>query len=62
MATVIWEVRDGYIGRQRWHETHIDDDDLAVYENEDERMKFIEECVQEDFNQYISFSIIKIDV
>ena len=30
MATVTWEVCDGYVGKQHLHETHIDDDDLAV--------------------------------
>lgn len=52
---VNWEVEDGYIGKSRPQHTAIDDDELAEYETEEEKERFIEECVEEDFRQKISW-------
>lgn len=52
---ITWEVEDGYAGKARPQYLEIDDDDLAGYKIEEERDAFITECVQEEFNQKISF-------
>ncbi len=53
---IIWEVTDTYIGKAGPHYLEIDDTDLAGYETEDERDNFITECVQEEFDQVVSFT------
>ena len=55
---VNWEVEDGYIGKSRPQHTVIDDDELAERETEEEKEQLIEECIQDDFNQKISWSEI----
>lgn len=52
---IIWEVEDGYAGKSRPQYFEIDDDDLAGYETKEEKDAFITECVQEKFDQEISF-------
>lgn len=56
---VIWEVDDGYAGGSAPHSTVIDDDDLAECGSEQEREEFINDCVQEDSEQKISWSEIR---
>jgi hypothetical protein len=60
--TVKWEVEDGYAGKSRPQKTIIDTErDMQEGEwdemSQEERMEYIEECVQEDFDQKISFAI-----
>ena len=55
--TVIWRVDDGYTGR-REHHTEIDDDALADYDTEDGKQEYINDCIQEDFEQKVSWVII----
>lgn len=55
--TVTWEVDDGYCGGSRQQHTEIDDDELAECETEEERQKLIEEYVQNDFEQLVSWNI-----
>ncbi len=57
---VSWEVEDGYVGKSRPQTTYIPDDELEDLEGE-ERDRFIEECVQEDFAQTITFAITRIN-
>lgn len=54
---VIWEVDDGYVCGSRPQITKIDDDELAEYETDEEREDFIEQCIQEDFEQRITWYI-----
>lgn len=54
---ITWEVDDGYVGNRPQY-TEIDDDDLAEYETEEEKEKFIRECIQSDFEQTVSWSEI----
>lgn len=58
---ITWEVEDGYIGKKRSQYTDIDDEELAEYDTDEEKEKFIEECIQEDFNQNISWNEIRRD-
>lgn len=55
---VIWEVDDGYCGKSAPQTTIIDDDELAdIPPNEVD--DYINECVQDDFEQKISWYITK---
>lgn len=56
---VIWEVDDGYADGSAPHSTIIDDDDLSDYENDREREDFITDCIQEDFEQKVSWIEIR---
>lgn len=58
---VYWEVEDGYVGKSAPQVTVIDDGDLEDYEEGEERENFINECVQDDFEQKITFSIKRIE-
>jgi hypothetical protein len=59
---VRWEVEDGYVGKSRPRTTTIDIEQLMDIEEweampEDKKREFIEEIVQKDFEQKISFGI-----
>ena len=54
---VTWEVEDGYVGKSRPQHTEIPDDELSDCETEDEKQHLIEEYIQSDFEQNISWSI-----
>jgi non-homologous end joining protein Ku len=54
--TIKWEVDDGYIGKSRPQFVEIDDDELAECDTEEEERVLIDEYVQEDFAQKVSFS------
>jgi len=56
---ITWEVDDGYCGKSRPQTTEIDDEELAEYETEEEKEKFIEECIQQDFEQRITWHITR---
>ncbi len=56
---VRWEVADGYAGGSRPHTTTIDDDELEECETEEERQDLINDYIQNDFDQKISWSIIE---
>ena len=55
---VTWEVEDGYCGKSRPQHCEVDDDELAECKTEEERNKLIEETIQSDFEQNISWHII----
>lgn len=52
---VYWEVEDGYVGKSRPQSTEISDEDLDACETEEERERLIEDCIQEDFEQMITW-------
>lgn len=52
---IIWEVNDGYAGMSRPHRIEICDDELNDLDTEEERNSYIDECVQEDFNDKVYF-------
>ncbi|MEO7046582.1 MAG: hypothetical protein ABI091_14825 [Ferruginibacter sp.] len=52
---ITWEVEDGYSGKSRPQHTEIDDQDIAECKTKEEFEKLINEAVQEDFEQTISF-------
>jgi hypothetical protein len=59
---VKWEVSDGYAGKGRPQETIFKpydyvDEDFWKQATREEKIKIIEEAVQEDFENKISFSI-----
>ena len=56
--TVTWEVEDGYCGKSRPQYTDVPDEELAHCETEDERQALIEEYIQSDFEQRISWCIV----
>jgi len=61
MARVTWEVSDGYMGKSRPQYTDIDDCDLADCETEEEREMLIDDYIQSDFDQKISFYVVSLE-
>jgi|GEM_PF-2356653 len=64
--TVHWQVDDGYVGKSRPQKTVITPyEDLGQEEweemTEEERDEYIEQCVQDDFDQKVSFAIDNTD-
>jgi len=55
MMEIKWEVDDGYVGKSRPHFVEVDDDELAECDTEDERNEVIENAVQDDFEQTVSY-------
>jgi len=49
-----WYLKDGYVGTRSFATT-IDDGDIEACETEQEYNDLIETCIQEDFNQRVSF-------
>ena len=63
---VIWEVEDGYVGKSRPQTTEIPDEDFEPYKedgkiDEEVKQQIIEDYVQDDFNQIISWAIVRIE-
>lgn len=56
---VKWQVDDGYVSGSRPQTTNVDDDELAECETEEERQDLINDSIQNDFEQCISWSIIE---
>ena len=52
---VNWEVDDGYVGSGT-QETEISDDDIRECETIEDAMRFVEDEVQRDFEQKISWN------
>lgn len=52
---VTWEVDDGYAGKSRPQVTEIDDEELAEYETEQEKEDFITQCIQDEFEEKITW-------
>jgi len=61
---VIWEVDygvdDSPIAGTRPHRLVIPDDELEAYDTPATRQLFIEYCVEEDFRQHVSWTILDI--
>ena len=53
------QVEDGYLGGSRPHTTEVDDDELSECDTKEERQEVINDTIQNDFDQKISWSIIK---
>lgn len=56
LMRIKWEVTDGAAKISRPHYVEVDDDDLSEYETEDQKHAFIDEIVQEEFEQNIYFT------
>ena len=56
---VIWEVSDGYVGKSRPQYANIADEDLEGL-SEQEKMDFIEEFIQQEFENNIGWEISSI--
>jgi len=52
-----WEIEDGYVTGKRTQSVRLDDDEFEDYETTEEAMEFIEEVVQEEFNQRVGWSL-----
>lgn len=61
MPTISWQVEDGYAGGSRPHSTKIPQDEWDDCETEEEKNELIEDYVQHDFEQTISWCILSID-
>ena len=55
---VTWEVNDGYVGKSRPHYTEVPDDELDECKTKEEKQELINEYVQGEFSDYVSWSII----
>ena len=58
---VTWEVDDGYVGKGRPQHTEIPDDEIEDCETEEEKQELINQYVQEDFDNSITWSITHVD-
>ena len=58
---VTWEVNDGYVSGSAPQTTLIDDCDWLECETEEERQDLVSDCVQNDFEQKVTWSINKVD-
>lgn len=54
---ITWEVDDGYVGGARPHEVEIDVEDIKECESVEEVENLIEEMVEADFNDKVSWYI-----
>jgi hypothetical protein len=65
---VTWQVEDGYAGGSAPHHTSLDLDDLDMTAeefnalSEDEKIEAVNDYVQDDFNQTISWYVDSIDL
>lgn len=50
-----WEVADGYVNSAKF-DIDIDDNEIAEYETLEDKIEFIENFIQEDFEQRVSWS------
>jgi len=57
---ITWEVEDGYVGGARPHHSEIPDEDFEGM-TEEEKEKYIQEWIQDDFSNSIFWSITKIE-
>jgi hypothetical protein len=58
---VTWEVDDGYVGKARPQHTDIPDEELDECETEHEKDELIAQYVQGDFDNKISWDIVRTD-
>lgn len=58
---ITWEVEDWYCGKSRPHHTTIPDEEFEDCETEEEREQLIEDWIQEEFKQKISWIITRRD-
>jgi len=58
MVKITWQVDDGYGGPSRPQFTEVDDEELQECETEEERQQLIEDTVQVDFENKITWHII----
>lgn len=56
---VRWQVSDGYVSGDRPQTTNIPDEELEECETEEERKELINDYIQNDFEQRISWFIIE---
>lgn len=59
MITVTWKVDDGYVNNGP-HTTQIDDDEMEGL-SEQEQELLIEEAVQADFENNVSWYVVNVD-
>lgn len=52
---VEWEVEDGYVGACRMQQTKVPDEELKACDDDEERMALINEYIEEDFLQKITW-------
>lgn len=60
MVVVTWKVDDGYVNNGQ-HKTQIDDYEFEDCETDEDRERIIEEAVQADFENNISWYIVSRD-
>lgn len=60
MLVITWKVDDGYVNNGP-HQTRIEDYELEECEDEDDRERLIEEAVQADFENQVSWFIVNRD-
>ena len=61
MIKVTWEVDDGYVGKSAPHTLTISEDELQYCESEEIRQEYIEEAVDSDFAQTVTWTITSIE-
>lgn len=60
MLVITWKVDDGYVNNGP-HKTEIEDYELEECDSDDEREQLIEEAVQADFENLVSWYIVSRD-
>lgn len=58
---VRWEVEDGYVGKSRPQYTEIPDEEWLECETESDRELLLEDYIQTDFDNNISWAIMHIE-
>lgn len=52
---IVWGVNDGYVGKSRYQYTDVSDDGILNCDTVEEAMAMIDQAVQDDFEQKISW-------
>ena len=58
---VTWEVEDGYAGQSRPQYTYIERADWESCETDQERDDLVDECVQGDFENNITWAVGEVE-
>lgn len=56
---VIWGINDGYcVPGRRW-ELEVDDNELKKYKTDEDKEQYLYDCIQQMFNDCVSWEIIE---
>ena len=59
---ITWTIDDGYLNKSRDHTFIIDDQELEDCETEEEKEEYIQECIQEQFEDKVFWYEVRREV